>query len=87
MANSFYSHVLNYVNKFSRHYNLEDKKKKRNGTDTRPCSILYKQVVKEIILLTHQEMNFQQMSHLNLVIIYKHIIDLSHNYGKINQKC
>lgn len=32
-------------------------------------------------------MNFQQMSHLNLVIIYKHIIDLSHNYGKINQKC
>ena len=25
-------------------------------------------------------MNFQQMSHLSLAIIYEHIIDLSHNY-------
>ena len=48
MVNSFYFHVLNYVNKSLSHYNPEDKKG-RNGIDAKPSSFLHKPVLKEII--------------------------------------
>lgn len=67
------------MNKFTKHYNLEDK---RIEIESMPNPVIFYTTNfkrKKSSHLAHREMNFQQMSLLSLVIIYKHLY-FNHNY-------
>jgi len=66
------------MNKSSSHYNPEDKKS-TNGIDAKPCSILHKPVLKEIIPSNTMRDEFPTKVTFKLSN-YLYIVDLSHNY-------